>query len=163
MPDGTVFTVIHREGEARDVCVLEITLPPGAPSPPRHVHPRQEERWETLSGTLTIWLHGGWRPLPEGESVSIPPGEPHTLKNASDETVRVRDVHVPALDFERYIRRLHALAVGGKIASPSRPSTLIHFAMLWDQQQSQVAAQAPVRVALAALARVGRLLGRRVE
>jgi mannose-6-phosphate isomerase-like protein (cupin superfamily) len=163
MPDGMSFTIVHSTGiDPDEVCELEISIPPGSASPPRHLHPQQEERWETLSGTLSIWLDGGWRPLREGESVTIPPGVPHTLRNDSAATVRVRDVHVPALDFEDYIRRLHALAVAGKITSPRRPSTLLHFAQLWQNQRSQVPAQTPVRVALAVLARIGRLLGYRV-
>jgi mannose-6-phosphate isomerase-like protein (cupin superfamily) len=162
MPDGAVFEITRpAEKTGGEVIEMEIALPPGSPSPPRHIHPEQEERWETLSGTLSIWLKGGWRPLREGESVTIPPGVPHTLRNRSDATVRVRDVHVPALDFEDYIRGLHALAVAGKVTGPRRPSTLLHFALLWQEQRSQVAAQAWLRIAIAALARIGRLLGYR--
>jgi mannose-6-phosphate isomerase-like protein (cupin superfamily) len=160
MPDGTVFTLTRSTEETGgEVVEFEIMLPPGAPSPPRHFHPRQEERWETLEGTLSVYVKDGWRELRAGESVTIPPGQAHTLRNRSTGTVRVRDVHVPALDFEDYIRRLHALAQSGKIGSPRRPSTLIHFALLMDEHETQTASQLPVRVALAGLARIGRMLG----
>jgi hypothetical protein len=68
-------------------------------------------------------------------------------------------VHEPALDFQEYIEKLHALMTAGKISSPTRPSTLFHFALLWREQQTQVAASAPQRVGLALLARLGSLLG----
>ena len=160
MPDGTAFTLTRSTAETNgEVVEWEITLPPGAPSPPLHFHPRQEEQWETLEGTLSIYVKDGWRELRAGESVTIPAGQAHTLRNRSSETVRVRDVHVPALDFEDYIRRLHALARAGKISSPRRPSTLIYFALLWHDHETQTPSQLPVRVALGVLARIGRLLG----
>jgi quercetin dioxygenase-like cupin family protein len=164
MSDGTEFLLTRTAEETGGESIeMEITLPPGAPSPPLHFHPRQEERWDALAGELTVHVGGRWRGLRPGESVTMVPGEPHTLRNDSAETVRVRDTHTPALDFEDYIRRLAALSQSGKLGSPRRLSTLIHYALLWREQQSQVAAQWPVRTALRLLAPVGRLLRYRTD
>ena len=160
MPDGTSFKLVQSDtdtGGAR--CEFEITLPPGAPSPPKHFHPRQTEWWTVQEGTLSVYVNGSWRSLRAGESVSIPAGTAHTLKNRSNGTARVLDVHEPALDFQQYIEKLHALVTAGKISSPSRPSTLFHFALLWREQQTQVAASAPQRFGLALLARLASLFG----
>src|SRR5687768_18341155 len=78
---------------------FEITLQPGAPSPPPHFHPRQTEKWHMMEGTLSVQIDGDWRELAAGESVTMPPGQVHTLRNRSDGIVRVRDAHVPAGDF----------------------------------------------------------------
>jgi hypothetical protein len=72
-------------------------------------------------------------------------------------------VHVPALDFQEYMERLHELATAGKITSPRHPSTLIHYAMLWREQETQVAASPLQRVGIALLGRLGRLLGYRIS
>jgi quercetin dioxygenase-like cupin family protein len=159
MQDGTEFRFIRPVAETGGERVeMEITLPPGAASPPRHIHPAQEEEWHVLSGVLSVWFDGGWRELRAGESAQIPRGEPHTLRNRSDAAVRVRDVHVPALDFEQYIEKLGRLAQQGKIASPRRLSTLIYFSMVWREQHSQVPASPVLRGAMAILALTGRLL-----
>jgi len=159
MPDGTVFTLTRpAEETGGELIEMEITLPPGAPSPPRHFHPRQEERWEALEGTISVYVKDGWRDLREGDSVTIPVGQAHTIRNRSDRTVRVRDSHSPALDFEDYIRTLHRLARAGKLSNPRRPSTLIYFALAWREQHTQTAAQLSLRVALPVLAGLGKLL-----
>ena len=159
LPGGASFLITKSPAETSGESVeMEITLPPGAPGPPRHLHPRQEERWDVLEGELTVFLDGRWRSLRAGDSLSIPRGHAHTLRNRSGETVRVRDSHWPALDFEDYIVKIHRLAQAGKIGDPRRPSTLIHFAMLWQEQQCQVAARPLERGALSLLARLGRLL-----
>jgi mannose-6-phosphate isomerase-like protein (cupin superfamily) len=159
MPGGASFLITRSATETGGESVeMEITLPPGAPGSPLHVHPNQEERWDVLEGELTVFLDDRWRPLRAGESLSIPAGHTHTLRNRSSERVRVRDSHWPALDFEDYIVRLHSLAEAGKIRDPRSPSTLIHFSMLWQEQRSQVAARPLERRAMSLLARLGRLL-----
>jgi quercetin dioxygenase-like cupin family protein len=164
MPDGTSFLIARSAADSAGERVeFEITLPPGAPSPPKHFHPRQQEEWRVLEGALSVCVGDDWRTLRAGESVSIPPGTAHTLRNRSGEQVRVLDVHVPAFDFQEYMERLHELATAGKITSPRRPSTLFHYAMLWREQETQVAASPLQRVGLALLARLGRLLGYRIS
>lgn len=160
MPDGTSFLITKSAADTGGERVeMEITLPPGAPSPPRHFHPRQEEEWEMLAGTLSVYVGDRWRSLEPGQSVSIPSGQVHTLRNRSNETVRVRDVHVPALDFQDYIEQLHRLAQDGKITSLRSPATLIHLSMLLQRHRgTQVTASPVQRAAESLLARVGRLL-----
>jgi quercetin dioxygenase-like cupin family protein len=161
LPNGTSFLITRSASEgAGELTEMEITLPPGAPSPPRHFHPEQKEEWKVLEGVLSVYLDGRWRSLREGEALEIPPGSPHTLRNSSDAMVRVRDSHWPALDFEQYIENLHRLSQSGKITNPRRLSSLIYFSMLWQRQRSQIAARPLERIAIALLARLGRLLGR---
>jgi quercetin dioxygenase-like cupin family protein len=160
MPDGTAFLITKSAADTGGERVeIEITLPPGAPSPPRHFHPRQEEEWEVLAGTLSVYVEGRWRLLGTGDSVSIPSGQVHTLRNRSGDVARVRDVHVPALDFQDYIEKLHRLAQNGKITSLRSPSTLIHLSMLLREHRgTQVTASPVQRAAESLLALVGRLL-----
>lgn len=48
-----------------------------------HVHPRQEERFEVLSGKLGLRVGGVERVLGEGEAITAPAGFAHAAWNAS--------------------------------------------------------------------------------
>jgi quercetin dioxygenase-like cupin family protein len=160
--DGTTFLLVQSSQDAAGERVeFEITLPPGAPSPPPHFHPRQTEEWHVVEGTLSAYIDGSWRELRAGESVSMPPGQIHTLRNKSAGTVRVRDVHIPAGDFQEYIEALHRLSETGKVKSLKDPRSLIHLSMLLREHRDsggQVTASAAQRLGETLLSSVGRLL-----
>jgi quercetin dioxygenase-like cupin family protein len=84
MPDRTTFVVVA-SGSNNDGAevIFEITMAPGAIGPPRHTHPAQEESWTVQTGELSILVDNQWRTLEAGESLTIPPGTPHTLANRS--------------------------------------------------------------------------------
>jgi mannose-6-phosphate isomerase-like protein (cupin superfamily) len=163
LPGGASFTVRASAADTGGERVeLEITMPAGAAGPPPHFHPRQEERWEVLEGTLSVQVDGEWRDLAPGESASVPAGHAHTLRNRTEGTVRVRDVHVPALDFQDYMLDLSRLHEQGKITSLRSLKSLIYLSgVLRSHRTTQVTASALQRVAESALAGVGRLLGMR--
>jgi hypothetical protein len=117
-----------------------------------------------LAGTLAVQIDGDWRDLHEGESRTIPAGHVHTLRNRTNDTVRVLDVHIPALDFEDYMLDLHRLAQEGKITSLRSPKSLVYLAaVLHEHRTTQLTASRPQRIAESALAGAGRLLGMRVR
>src|SRR5215218_9793665 len=91
MPDGTAFVIVESAADSGgDRIEFEITMPPGAMGPPKHFHPRQQERWEVLAGELSVFLEAEWRTLGAGESLSVPRNAVHTLRNRSDRVVRFR-------------------------------------------------------------------------
>jgi quercetin dioxygenase-like cupin family protein len=165
MPGGTSFLIIESAADSDGERVeFEITMAPGALGPPKHYHPIQEESWQVLKGDLSVFVGTGWRTLSEGETLSIPPKTVHTLRNGSDDVVRFRDVHVPALDFQDYIEALHRQAATGGITGRRTPSTLIHGAMVLRQHRTtQVSAAAPQRAAETALSLIGGILGYRTD
>ena len=72
---------------------------------PDHVHPRQEERFEVLSGKLGLRVEGVERVLSEGEAITAPAGSAHAAWNASsDDEVHVLVDFRPALRTERALR-----------------------------------------------------------
>ena len=75
---------------------VELVLPPGF-SMAEHVHPRQEERHQVLSGTLRARV-GGWdQDYKAGERVVGPPGVSHAWRNPSDsEELHIVSEHRPA-------------------------------------------------------------------
>ena len=95
-PDGSDYTITASAGETGGSFVeMEILLPPNAITPPLHIHPKQEEDYEVLAGTLEVHSDGDWQRLTEGESMTIARGTPHTFRNASGLRVRVRMCTVP--------------------------------------------------------------------
>jgi quercetin dioxygenase-like cupin family protein len=164
MPGGARVTITTSTAETGGERVeMEFTLPPGASGPPLHFHPAQEEEWHVLEGALTVHLDGNWRELTEGESALIPRGHPHTFRNLSEQTVRVRDVHVPALDFQEYMQQLSSLTESGKVTSLKSPSSLMHLAMVVRAHRpTQLMASRAQRLGETVLASLGRLLGYRL-
>lgn len=78
---------------------------PGWTTGPDHVHPRQEERFEVLSGKVGLRVGGVERVLGEGEAITAPAGFAHAAWNASsDDEVHVLVDFRPALRTERALR-----------------------------------------------------------
>ncbi len=161
-PDGSDYTITASAGETGGSYVeMELLLPPEAVTPPLHIHPRQTEEYEVISGRLVVHVDGEWQSLPEGESISVPPGEPHTFRNASGVRIRVRNVHRPALGFQDYIEELHSLVQDGKIKNVKDPSSLLHLSLLWEKYEDTIVpAKLGQRTAMRAFAGLGRRLRR---
>jgi mannose-6-phosphate isomerase-like protein (cupin superfamily) len=157
-PDGSDYTITASAGETGGSFVeMELLLPANAVTPPLHIHPRQEEDYDVLAGTLEVHYEGDWQRLPEGESMTVPRGTPHTFRNGSGLRVRVRNVHRPALGFQDYLEELHALAQEGKIKSFTDASSLMHLARLFEKYEDTIVpAKVAQRAVMGLFARVGR-------
>jgi mannose-6-phosphate isomerase-like protein (cupin superfamily) len=135
-------------------------LAPSFAGPPLHLHPTAEESYAVVSGTLDVCVGDHWRKLATGESVTVPAGTPHTLKNESGAEVRLINVHKPALEFERFFRRFHALVCTGKLKLPPKDlQSAILVSMLFSEHPQEVVSVKPSRRLMQALALVGRILG----
>ena len=91
-----------------------------ASPPPLHVHPRQEERIEVLSGSVLSLSGGVRRVLGPGGTISTPPGEPHTVGPAGKDAVEMIVEFRPALGFERFAERTFALDRAGHLNAKGR-------------------------------------------
>ena len=52
---------------------MDVMLEPGG-NTNFHYHPEQEETYEVVEGTLEVFYDGGWRPVPAGETLTVPTG-----------------------------------------------------------------------------------------
>lgn len=85
---------------------MEAGYPGTGQFPPVHLHPRQEERFEVLEGSIVAIVDGVERRYGPGEQFTVPAGTPHTM--AADRPTRMRWEVRPALRTAEFFERLHA-------------------------------------------------------
>jgi quercetin dioxygenase-like cupin family protein len=134
---------------------------------PDHVHPRQEERFEVLSGRLGLRADGIERVHGAGDVIVAPAGAPHAAWNAGDDEVHVLVDFRPALRTETAFETLAGLARDGKTNRAGAPKNPLLLALVLRHYEEEIYFVWPPlavqRVILGALARVARLLGYRAE
>ena len=132
----------------------------GFAGPPLHIHPHAEESYHVLEGTLDVCVGGEWRQLGPGDLATVPAGTAHTLKNSHPVEVRMRNVHKPALGFERFFRRMHALVAAGKLTLPPKNfGSLIRISMLFVEHENEIKSVKPPHAMMRVLAFIGSFLG----
>lgn len=130
----------------------------GASSPPLHIHPRQEERIEVVSGSVRSVSGGVERVLGPGETISTPPGEPHTVGPAGEDAVEMIVEFRPALGFEGFVERTFALDRAGHLNANGRGNPL-RMASARPHEAEFFVPRVPIglqRATLRALDRLGR-------
>jgi len=164
---GARMTFLETSAQTKgDLLRVEVVLPPGF-SIAEHVHPRQEERHEVLSGTLRARVGGQERDYKAGERVVGPPGVPHAWCNPSDhEELRIVSEHRPVSHMEHMEHMLEAgfaIARDFEANKKGAPKHLLRAAVLLDEiKKDFYYTGVPLRALMAvivALAPVGRLLG----
>jgi quercetin dioxygenase-like cupin family protein len=143
--------------------VESVYTKPSPSRPPIHYHPRQEERFEVLSGELHTLIDGEERTLTEGEDLVIPPRISHGMWSEEAGT-RVNWQTRPALKTEAFFETLWGLARDGKTNDKGVPNLLqaAVIAREYEQEYRLVSPpQAVQRVLFGSLGVVGRSLGYR--
>ena len=141
---------------------------PGWTTGPDHVHPRQEERFEVLSGKLGLRVEGVERVLDEGEVIVAPAGSAHAAWNASsDDKVHALVDFRPALRTETAFEALAGLARDGKTNGAGAPKNPLMLALVLRTYEEEIYFVRPPlfvqRVVFGALAKIARLLGYTAE
>jgi quercetin dioxygenase-like cupin family protein len=135
-------------------------IKPGFAGPPVHAHPNAEESYAVTEGELEVNVAGSWRKVKAGESVSVAAGVAHTLRNLGAAEVRLVNTHKPALEFERFFRRMHAMIAAGELTLPPRGfGSLLRISMLFMDHKREIVSVKPPSAVMSMLALVGRLLG----
>ena len=145
---------------------LDFFVAPGGFLGNEHLHPKQEERIEVLSGTLCCRVGGRERSVNAGEAITVPPGTPHTLWNESPEEAHTVVEYRPALRMETLFETLFGLGRDGKTNEEGSPRLLQGAVMLEEFEDEYRLARPPLPVqktVLAVLAPIGRLLGYRAR
>jgi quercetin dioxygenase-like cupin family protein len=147
-----------------DLLRLDFFVAPGGFLGNEHLHPKQEERIEVLSGTLRCRLGGDEQTLGRGDAVSVPPNTPHTLWNEGAEEAHALVEYRPALRTEVLFETLFGLGRDGKTDEGGSPGLLQGAVILesYEDEYRLARPSLPVQKAFVfVLAPIGRLLGYR--
>jgi mannose-6-phosphate isomerase-like protein (cupin superfamily) len=155
--------VVFRD-RTNDYVAADLYMRPGG-FVPMHVHGRQIERFEAVSGALRFRLGRHCRTVGPGEEVTVPAGTPHGFRNVGSEVAHFLIELTPPLRGEEGLRTLFGLQRDGRLRVPRLgvPRPLLQVAVLFDQYLDEihlpVAPVAAQRVVFGALARLGRWRG----
>jgi mannose-6-phosphate isomerase-like protein (cupin superfamily) len=152
-------TAAESDGE---LVAIDLELPAGGRVPGGlHVHPKQEERFEVVRGTMRFRLRHERVTAGPGDVVVVPSGVPHDFANAGDETALVRVDIRPALKMEQLFETAVALAEEGRTMMGGIPKPL-DLALFTREFEQEVQAAFPPRwLQRLALAPLVWLAGRR--
>lgn len=142
--------------------LYRFTIKPGGFKPVLHLHEKQDEIFEILSGKLTYNLHGKTSVANAGETVVLPMGLPHTHYNGetNEDLVMMQSIK-PALDAEWLVDSILGLTKDGKLVN-GKPKFLQVMVWLRYYNAGTYLASVPIGVqkSLAfVLSPVARLLG----
>jgi quercetin dioxygenase-like cupin family protein len=139
---------------------MEATYEPSRGRPPEHFHPRQQEHFEILEGTMQARIGGDDRQLRTGDTLEVEAGVPHNMWNEGPDRARTLWQTRPALRTEDFFETLFRLATeGGK---PGALRTAVFASEFRDEFRTTSPGPVVQALALGLLAPIGRLLGRKV-
>jgi quercetin dioxygenase-like cupin family protein len=134
---GTGERIVIRTSGAEtngELLEFDLFLRPGAHVPARHLHPRQEERFTILDGTLRFSAGGRARIAGPGEVLVVPAGTPHWFGNCGKTVALVRVEVRPAMRMQE----LFATSVERATSASNWWSRLIGSALILLEFQSEV-------------------------
>jgi len=99
-------------------------LPAGGSVPLAHIHPRQEERFEIVSGKARIRVGRRLQRAKTADSARVPRGTVHRLWNDGEDELHVLVEFRPALRTEEGFEQLFGLAREGKLSRRGFPHPL---------------------------------------
>jgi quercetin dioxygenase-like cupin family protein len=143
---------------------FEAEIAPGGTLPAAHLHPSQTERFEIVSGMLTMKVGGRKIAARPGDVVVAEPGVPHDFWNKTDAPTRMLVEVRPALGIESLIETMYSLAADGKTNRWGMPNPF-RLAVIakanFDTVRVPVVPVWMQRAALAVGSPIGRLFGYR--
>lgn len=126
---GERFTFIQTSRQTGgESLVFDCRVTPGKARLAPHVHARQEERFEVISGRLGVMLGGKRQVLEAGQRIVLPAGVKHQWWNAGDDEVYFRVTVLPARNLETVLEVLATMAHAGKLNKRGMPKDPFHLA-----------------------------------
>jgi quercetin dioxygenase-like cupin family protein len=144
---------------------FELSIAPHGFVAAAHVHPGQQERFEVVSGRITVKQGRAERVVGPGTVVEVPAGTAHAWGNDSEETAVVDVQFRPALDTEAFFESFFGLANDEKVSTKSGMPQGLQLMALAHEFRQEMAAPPPagraVALVAALLAPVARMRGYR--
>jgi mannose-6-phosphate isomerase-like protein (cupin superfamily) len=158
---GERITFARTAAETKgELVAIDLELPAGRRVPGGlHIHPKQEERFEVVAGTMRFRMRRKRVVAGPGDVVVVPAGVAHDFANVGDEPALVRVDIRPALKMEQLFETAVALAEQGRTMMNGIPKPL-DLALFTREFEDEVQAAFPPlwvqRIALAPLAWLAR-------
>ncbi|HVG99312.1 MAG TPA: cupin domain-containing protein [Miltoncostaeaceae bacterium] len=128
---GERFTFTHTAASTGgELLAFDFALRPGGAVPIPHVHPIQTERFEVVEGRMRFRLGLRTRLAGPGDVVEVAPGVAHSFANPGPDEARLRVEVRPALNMERMLAEVVALAHAGRLTRRGLPRDPREFARL---------------------------------
>ncbi len=142
---------------------MELLVEPRGFAAAEHVHPRQDEHFKILSGTIRYRVDGVEREAGAGDELVVPKRVPHVWENGGAEDLRMILEFRPALRSEEFFESYFGLGQDGKTNPKTGLPNPIRMAALLHEFRNEIhLARPPLfvqRIAFGTLALVGGLLG----
>jgi quercetin dioxygenase-like cupin family protein len=146
---------------------IDMTVRPGGFVAAEHVHPQQEERFQIVSGQITLRVDGHEHSYSAGDHVTIARGTPHAWWNSGEDELRVTLDFRPAGRFAEFITMFFALARAGRTTRRGIPKDPLQLAVTFAEYRDVIHGTSPPwavqQLLFAVLAPLGRLLGYRPD
>lgn len=119
LDDGNLRLEFTTTGEESKGQLHEMlaTYRPGSALPPAHLHPQQNEHFSVLEGEMWCLVDGVETTLRAGDTLDIPAGSVHQLRNPGAVSAVVSWQTRPALRTGEFHRRMSAARATGDIAA----------------------------------------------
>jgi mannose-6-phosphate isomerase-like protein (cupin superfamily) len=98
--------------------LLEYHVAPRSPGAAPHFHQTFSESFYVLSGELTIYADGVWRPYGAGDYALVHEGGAHGFRNDSDEWASFLILFAPGIARERFFNEMAELRRSGRALTP---------------------------------------------
>jgi len=156
--------VFRRTGQETggELMEFDFFLPVGQESAQEHLHPRQEESFEVIAGTVRGRIDGAEMVKREGEVATMPRGRPHLWWNDGGEEAHLRVEVRPALRTEEFYETMAGLATGQE-GIPNKLHAAVVMREFKDEFCIAMFDSRPRRALIAVMASIGRLRGYRAR
>jgi mannose-6-phosphate isomerase-like protein (cupin superfamily) len=98
--------------------LLEYRVAPNSPGAAPHYHQTFSESFYVLSGRLTVYAAGEWRPLEPGDYALVHEGGAHGFRNDGDEEAAFLILFAPGIARENFFGELAEMRRSGRTLTP---------------------------------------------
>jgi quercetin dioxygenase-like cupin family protein len=132
---------------------------PHASDIPEHVHPAMTETFVVLEGQLDVFFDNHWHELTAGQTLEVPPGVIHTIRNATDQPCIYRCLMGPGTRFQDLLVMYGTLIATGKLKSIRDIRSLCYLGMMYESFRDVQVMTGLTGKVLYLLGGIGRRLG----
>jgi quercetin dioxygenase-like cupin family protein len=112
---------------------------------PEHVHPRQEERFTILAGEARFTVNGREHLASAGQTVVIPAGVPHSVRNTGPAEIDGIVERRPALQAKEFHEAVAGLVADGKTTPAGAPRNPLQLgATFWHFRRESRVTSPPI-------------------